>query len=363
MMTTLLSDPRLPRPRTRFTVPADQHATRPPEAEGRGRDEVRLLVATPDGLRDRQFTHLPQVLRPGDLLVVNTSRAVPSAVDAHRSDGSPVVIHVAGPRPTGAGTWVIELRHPDGSGPVEDGRAGEVLTTSAGARIVLRRPADPTGARLWSATLRVPASERGSGVVDHLRRVGRPITYGHLDGRYDETAYETVFGRHWGSAEMPSAARPFTDALVTELVVRGVHLAPVLLHTGLSSPEAGEAPQPERYEVPPATAALADHVRGRGGRIVAVGTTVTRALETAAQADGSVQAGAGWTDLVLGPDRPARVVDGLLTGWHEPDASHLLLLEAVAGPALVGAAYDAAVATGHRWHEFGDACLFLPGRG
>jgi S-adenosylmethionine:tRNA ribosyltransferase-isomerase len=362
MMTTLLTDPRLPRPRTRFTVPPGQHATRPPEMEGRGRDEVRLLVATPDGVWDRQFTHLPQVLRPGDLLVVNTSRAVPSAVDAHRSDGSPVVIHVAGPAPTGAGTWVVELRRPDGTGPVADGRSGEVITDVAGARIVLRRPADGTGSRLWSAAVRVPSSERGSGVVDHLHRVGRPVTYGHLEGRYDAAAYETVFGRHWGSAEMPSAARPFTDALVTELVVRGVHLAPVLLHTGLSSPEVGEPPQPERYEVPPATAALAEHVRGRGGRVVAVGTTVTRALETAARRDGTLRAGAGWTDLVLGPDRPARVVDGLVTGWHEPEASHLLLLEAVAGPDLVSAAYDAAVATGYRWHEFGDAALFLPGR-
>ena len=112
--------------------------------------------------------------------------------------------------------------------------------------------------------------------------------------------------------------------------------------------------------IPPATVRAVERTRADGGRVVAIGTTVTRALETVARPDGTVTPGAGWTDLVLGPDRPARVVDGLVTGWHEPEASHLLLLEAVAGAALVGAAYEAAVAAGYLWHEFGDSCLLLP---
>jgi S-adenosylmethionine:tRNA ribosyltransferase-isomerase len=149
---------------------------------------------------------------------------------------------------------------------------------------------------------------------------------------------------------------------VTDLVRAGVAVAPVTLHAGVSSLEPGEAPPPERYQVPASTAALVNHTRDHGGRVVAVGTTVTRALETVAGPQGGVWAGAGWTDLVLEPARPARVVAGLVTGWHAPDASHLLLLAAVGGADLVAEAYAAALAEGYLWHEFGDSCLLLPGR-
>ncbi len=148
---------------------------------------------------------------------------------------------------------------------------------------------------------------------------------------------------------------------MTALVVRGVDVAPLALHAGVSSLEAHEHPRPERFDVPATTAARVNLARATGGRVVAVGTTVTRALETVADVDGTVRAGRGWTDLVLGPDRRARVVDGLLTGWHEPESSHLRLLEAVAGRDLVARAYAAALAGPYLWHEFGDASLFLPG--
>ena len=138
-------------------------------------------------------------------------------------------------------------------------------------------------------------------------------------------------------------------------------VAPVLLHTGVSSQDAGESPQPERFEVTADTAALVNSARSRGGRVVAVGTTATRAIESAAGVDGLVEAAGGWTELVIGPDRPVRVVDGLVTGWHNPEASHLLLVEAVAGADLTQNAYDAAVERGYAWHEFGDSCLILPG--
>jgi S-adenosylmethionine:tRNA ribosyltransferase-isomerase len=135
---------------------------------------------------------------------------------------------------------------------------------------------------------------------------------------------------------------------------------PLVLHTGVSSPELHEPPAPERFAVPAATARIVTGTRAAGGRVVAVGTTVTRALESATGEDGVTRPAAGWTDLVLGQDRPARVVTGLVTGLHAPEASHLLLLEAVAGPELVGRAYEAAVADGdYLWHEFGDSTLFL----
>jgi S-adenosylmethionine:tRNA ribosyltransferase-isomerase len=198
------------------------------------------------------------------------------------------------------------------------------------------------------------------GVGALLAREGRPIAYGRPDRRWPLADYQTVFAREPGSAEMPSAGRPFTAELVTSLVSAGVAVAPVVLHAGVSSLEADEPPLPERFRVPPATARLVETTRRAGGRVVAVGTTATRALETATRPDGTVAAAGGWTELVLGPDRPARTVTGLVTGWHEPAASHLLLLEAVASPELVQRAYDAALAEGYRWHEFGDSCLFLP---
>jgi S-adenosylmethionine:tRNA ribosyltransferase-isomerase len=183
---------------------------------------------------------------------------------------------------------------------------------------------------------------------------GRPIRYAYVPEHWPLAAYQTAFAREPGSAEMPSAGRPFTPALVTDLVSRGVLVAPVTLHAGVSSQEPGEPPQPERFEVPEATAALVEHVRGRGRRVVAVGTTVTRALESAARGL------RGWTDLVLGAGEPARVVNGLVTGWHAPGASHVALLEAVAGRPLVAAAYAEAERRGLQQHEFGDSCLLLP---
>jgi S-adenosylmethionine:tRNA ribosyltransferase-isomerase len=347
-------------PGTAFAVPPELPAAEPPEARGLARDEVRLLVARERSpLRHTTFRALPAALRRGDLVVVNTSDTEPAAVDGHRADGRPVTLHVSGPAPDHL--HVVELRTPDGK-RVSDGIAGEDVTLPRGvvATLVTGHP-DPrraTGSRLWRA--RIPVA---GGLRAWLAEVGRPIRYGHVRGRWPLSAYRTLFARaeaEFGSAEMPGAGRPFTPAVLDRLHARGVRVARVVLHTGVSSLEAGEAPLPERYRVPAETADAVNATRAAGGRVVAVGTTTTRALETAADADGRVSAREGWTHLVLGPDRPARVVDGLVTGWHEPDAPHLLLLEAVAGARLVSRAYAAAVEHRYRWHEFGDSCLLLP---
>ncbi|MER6696137.1 S-adenosylmethionine:tRNA ribosyltransferase-isomerase [Streptomyces fimicarius] len=207
-------------------------------------------------------------------------------------------------------------------------------------------------------------------VPEFLRRYGRPIRYGYTERDQPLSAYQTVFAAPSpdgsGSAEMPSAARPFTAALVAELVRRGVLFAPLSLHTGVASAEAHEPPYPERFSVPPATAWLVNAVRAArggdrttGGRVIAVGTTAVRALESAAGADGLVRPVAGWTDLVVTPRRGVRVVDGLLTGLHEPRASHLLMLEAVAGREALRLGYEAALQERYLWHEFGDVHLLL----
>lgn len=344
-------------PSTQFTPPGDATAPAPPETRGVPRDAVRLLVATRDGLTHARFRDLPAHLRPGDVVVVNTSATEARELDAVARDGDAAVLHLAGRLDDG--DWVVEVRTaPDAARPVLDAAPGDRFAAGPVLLTLLephpRADSSPTGTgnRLWRARVSGPLGERLAG---H----GRPIAYGYLDRRFPLVAYQSVFAVRPGSAEMPSAGRPFTDALVTALVVRGIAVVPVTLHTGVSSQEAGEAPQPEWFEVPEATARIVDTARGAGGRVVAVGTTVTRALESAVE-DGHVVARRGWTDRVVSPRQPPQVVNGLVTGWHDPQASHLLLVEAVAGAALTQRAYDAATAAGYRWHEFGDSCLFLP---
>jgi S-adenosylmethionine:tRNA ribosyltransferase-isomerase len=342
-----------------FVPDADATAPAPAEARGISREDVRLLVASPDGVVHAQFRDLPDHLHAGDLVVVNDSATIAGEVDAEwRRGRGPVVLHVA--TPLDDGTWVTEIRTaPDGSRAVLDAAPGDAVVAGAvEVTLVEAYPqggSSPTGRgnRLWRARVSGPLDE-------HLRRHGRPIAYGYLSRRYPLSSYQTVFATRPGSAEMPSAGRPFTHGLVTRLVSKGVAIAPITLHTGVSSQEAGEAPQAERFRVPGTTARLVNAVRAGGGRVVAVGTTVTRALESAVRADGVVVEAEGWTDRVVTPAAPPRVVTGLVTGWHDPHASHLLLVEAVAGPELTQRAYEAAVAEHYLWHEFGDSALLLP---
>ncbi|MCF1600051.1 S-adenosylmethionine:tRNA ribosyltransferase-isomerase, partial [Streptomyces muensis] len=224
----------------------------------------------------------------------------------------------------------------------------------------------PVGGRAQGAGAdEAPAAEGdGTGILRVMREYGRPIRYSYTERDQPLAVYQTVFalpsGDGAGSAEMPSAARPFTVRMVTELVSRGVQFAPVTLHTGVASAEAHEPPYPERFAVSETSARLINAVRAGGGRVVAVGTTAVRAVESAVGADGVVRAREGWTDLVVTPERGVRAVDGLLTGLHEPEASHLLMLEAVAGRAAIDRGYEAALRGLYLWHEFGDVHLVLP---
>jgi len=347
------------RPFTHFSSPDDRTATEPPELRGLRRDGVRLMVATPAGIQHTVFRRLADCLRAGDVLVVNTSATVPGQLDGDRN-GSAVIVHVANRLPDGS--RVVELRSaPDAFAPILDGRVGERINLPAGGLLELIAAYPETGSsptsvgnRLWRARVVVPQT-----LSEYLRDQARPISYGYLNTSFPISAYQTIFALHPGSAEMPSAARPFSAELVTRLVAQGVIFAPITLHTGLSSQDAGEAPQPEWFEVSQTTADLVNSSRTRGGRVIAVGTTATRAIESAVQPDGTVAAASGWTRLVISPERPVRVVDGLITGWHNPDASHLLLVESVAGAQLTQRAYDAAFAEHYLWHEFGDSCLLL----
>ena len=338
-----------------FQLPPERIATRPFEAGGRRRDEAPMLVSWrwSNDVADARMADLPRFLDPGDVLVVNQSATLAAAVAV--GDGR--ILHLS--THLGGEQWVVELRRSCGHGslPILDGAPGPIALPG-GAEVDLLQPY-PHGrqgpVRLWQARLRLPVK-----LVSYLTEHGRPIRYGCGAERWPLAAYQTVFGLTPGSAEMPSAARGFTLELVAELVGAGIVFAPITLHTGVSSLEAHEPPYPERYAVPAATAEVVNEARSAGHRIVAVGTTATRAIESAADEDGTVHASQGWTDLVIGPDRGVRVVDGILSGWHEPEASHLLLLEAVAGRPLLERSYARALAGPYRWHEFGDFHLVLP---
>jgi S-adenosylmethionine:tRNA ribosyltransferase-isomerase len=315
------------------------------------RDDVALLVSRKsDGaLINACFDELPRFLEAGDLLVVNTSATLPAATPG-LVRGEPVELHLS--TPVEGPDWVVEVRTVDRT-PHRAPRTGTVIDLPGGASAEILAP------YLGSGRLSVARLSIDGPVERYLAAHGHPIRYRHSPDGLDIDAYQTVFSRHPGSAEMPSAARPFTAELVTELIARGVTFAPITLHCGVSSLEAGESPYPERYEVPAATARLVNAARWWGGRVIAVGTTVVRALETVADADGIVSAGAGLTSLVVEPERGVAAIDGLLTGWHEPESSHLRMLEAVAGRDLLSRSYDAAHAAGYRFHEFGDSNLIL----
>jgi S-adenosylmethionine:tRNA ribosyltransferase-isomerase len=342
-----------------FELPPGLEASAPPEERGRGRDDVRLMVArrTSGRIEHGSFDALPDQLRPGDLLVVNTSGTLPAAVRGTVS-GKPALLHMSG---SIAGDQVVELRHPDSAGPRSspwlDAESGTLVELPDGATAELLRPAVPLAGRvrLWVARLRLPTF-----LGAYLAANGQPIRYGYVEREWPLSAYQTVFALEPGSAEMPSAGRPFTPQLVTSLVAHGIVIVPIVLHCGVSSAEAGEPPQTEYYRVSRSTAAAVNGARQAGRWIVAVGTSCVRALESAAGSDGQAAASEGWTDLVISPEHGLRLVDGLLTGWHEPRSSHLDLLEAVGGRSLLEASYRGALDDGYLWHEFGDSHLILP---
>ncbi|WP_405815386.1 S-adenosylmethionine:tRNA ribosyltransferase-isomerase [Streptomyces sp. NBC_01390] len=339
-------------------VPEELSARVPVEQRGPGldRDDVRLLVSRGTAVSHHGFAELPRQLRAGDLLVVNTSSTLAAAVDG-RAGHARVVVHFS--TRGDDGRWAVELRDPDGTGTtrVRAGAPGTAVRLAGGVGLVLEEPLVAGSGRLWWARVSGP-------VLPLLREHGRPIRYSYTERDQPLSVYQTVFALPSrdgaGSAEMPSAARPFTARLVTELVSRGVQFAPVRLHTGVASTEAHERPYPERFAVPEASARLINAVRAGDGRVVAVGTTAVRAVESATGPDGVVRAAEGWTDLVVTPGRGVRVVDGLLTGLHEPEASHLLMLEAVAGRAAIDRGYEEALRERYLWHEFGDVHLLLP---
>jgi S-adenosylmethionine:tRNA ribosyltransferase-isomerase len=329
-----------------FVLPEELEAREPPEARGLARDQVRLLVSyrADDRIVHTRFDELPGFLRAGDLLVVNISATLPAALMARRENGSEVALHLS--TQLDGALWVVEARKTVMT-------AGEPLELPDGGSATFLEPYQGSW-RLWTARLDLPEP-----VLAYLHRWGKPIAYPYVTQEWPLQMYQTVYASRPGSAEMPSAGRAFSAKVLDELRCRGVGVAPIVLHTGVSSLEKDEPPYAEWYEVPQGTVGAIHGARDRGSRVVAVGTTVVRALESSADENGELISSQGWTELVITPERGARFVDALLTGFHEPKASHLAMLAAIAGREHLRKTYAAALAAGYLWHEFGDLHLIL----
>jgi len=284
-----------------FELPDGLVATAPPETRGVPRDRVRMLVASPDAIAHRVVADLPRVLRPGDLLVLNTSDTLPAALGGVTADGERVEVHLSTLDPSTqviypaalAATrsrWVVEVREPGppGGTPSAVERIGTIVHLTGGAVLDVGSRYAP-GSRLWTAELHSPSPLR-----DWLAAHGQPVRYPYISAPWPLQMYRTDHADTPGSAEMPSAGRPLTRRVLRRLAGRGVETASLVLHTGVSSLEPGEPPYAEWFTVPPATVRAVRRAR----RVIAVGTTVVRALESAAG-----EAASGWTDLVITPER------------------------------------------------------------
>ena len=344
-----------------FVLPPELEAAEPPEARGLARDEVRLMVsyvATNQVLHTR-FRQIGDFLQAGDVLVINTSGTLNAALPARREDGTQLELHLSTHLPDER--WVVELRAYQDvrlkiTRPFYEIQPGESCALPAGASVSLHTPYRPDQAnlRLWLATLSLPGP-----LYPYLAEYGFPIRYSYVKQGWPLSYYQTVYATEPGSAEMPSAGRAFTAELLTGLVARGVQVAPLLLHTGVASLEEHEPPYEEYYRVPEPTARLVNAAHAAGQRVIAVGTTVVRALETVTDPSGITHPGEGWTDTIITPQRGVRAINGLLTGLHEPRSTHLAMLEALAGRDHLQLTYRKALSERYLWHEFGDLHLIV----
>lgn len=363
----------------------------PARAPRERRSDARLLAVDAGSGQhaDLLVTDLPKLLRPSDLLVVNDAATVPaslhgqvvestleSSAEARSAGAAKVELRLAGfaaPVPGesaddafwavlfGAGDWRTPTEHRPSPPRVAVG----TRIALSGALFAEVLEVSPISPRL----LRVRFSLRGAALWAALYAHGKPVQYSYLHEEIALWSVQTVYAARPWAVELPSAGRPLSWEILLRLRQAGVELAWLTHAAGLSStgePALDAAlPLPERYEIPDTTALLIARTRRRGGRVIAVGTTVVRALEGAARAaaasgSGALLAPSGITDLVLEPQSRLRIVDGILTGIHSPEESHFRLLAAFSPLALLRKSWEHASATGYLCHEFGDLSLIAP---
>lgn len=341
-----------------FNLPPELACPQPTEERGIERDEVRLLVTNGAGHTEHTtFNHLTTFLQNGDVLVVNTSATIPAALPVSLPGDKQGRLHVS--TKLNSGAWLAEIREITGNKTKRwhQGKDGMMFQLPFGSSVILKHKfyKNDQWLHLWVTEFNIHEP-----MHKYLSANARPIQYEKLDRQYPLSYYQTFFSFHPGSVEMPSAGRGFTPGLIGRLLKKGVTLAPIILHTGISSLEENETPHPEYMQVDPVTASIVNTARSQGRRVIAVGTTAIRAIETAVNNDGVVIPYHGNTELFIDESYAMKVVDGLVTGFHEPRASHLNILQSVGGFDHIGKAYKEAIKAGYYWHQFGDLHLILP---
>lgn len=332
-----------------FQVPEYLNASIPAEYRGIQRDQVRLMALDINTGKSyhNTFYELDAYLKEGDLLVLNNSRTIPAVLKGKR------------------GKQTIEIRL---SRKISDNEWEALVVGGVfGVGEKINLPGDLTatikGQGNEAPLVILSFSKSGVDLYNDIYKYGEPIHYEYIDTPWPIEMYQTVYASVPGSVEMPSAGRAFSWKLLNKLKRKGVNIAFIQLHAGLSYYGNDRWPNPskhvEAYSVPEETAALINKTKANKGCVIAVGTTVVRALETVAEHTGIVKAQEGITGLYIKKGFPLKVVDGLITGFHEPEASHLDLLTAFIDEKLLMDAYRDALTEGYLWHEFGDMNLIL----
>lgn len=343
-----------------FYLPKQLQCSKPTEERGLERDQVKLMVSHENNnqIVHDIFRNIGDYLQEGDVLVVNTSGTLKAALETQYTDGTALRVHLS--TRMAQQQWVVELREivNEGTRRFIKAKTGVQLPLKGGHLELIRpyyKQKQDNHLQLWVAQFNIPNT-----VEHYLDQYGKPIRYNYIKDIYPQSYYQTVFANEMGSAEMPSAGRAFTAELVTQLVAKGIQIVPILLHTGVASLEENERPYSEYYRISAHSAAQLNLAKQQNKRIVAVGTTVVRTLETQFDANNNTFShGEGWTDIFISPQRGIHSVNGLLTGMHEPKASHLYMLEALVNREHLALCYQEAIEQKYLWHEFGDLHLIL----
>jgi S-adenosylmethionine:tRNA ribosyltransferase-isomerase len=343
-----------------FDLPDELSANKPPELRGINRDMVKLMtIDSSDGAtRHSTFNHLADFLRSGDLLVFNSSRTLPASLRTiNAGKDQPTEVRLAEHLPDDS--WLVLILFGNENKNDELIRPGQKIEFKCNLSAVVENK-DQRNPRLW----KIWFSQTGSELIDTIHLIGKPIRYGYISAPLPLEYYLTVFAIDPGSSEMPSAGRAFTWKMLFDLKNKNIGTTFLTLHTGLSSYMDDDLSIPhtvgeEEYFIPNGTASKIRTAKAKGGRIIAVGTTVVRALESSASITGKVIAGHSYTNLKITADHDLKITNGLITGFHEPQASHLDLISAFLSPKQIRKAYEEAIQKRYLWHEFGDLCLIL----
>ncbi len=345
-----------------YHLPKNLECSIPTEIRGINRDEVRLMISniSTDNVQHDTFKNIVDYLNEDDVLVVNTSGTIKAAIPAKNKNNTFLQIHLSTQLKNKK--WVAELREISENNTQRyfGGQPNEIIELIHGGSIRLIQPYYSNSnqedhLQLWTIELIIEEE-----VSHYLEKFAQNIQYFNIKKNYPNSFYQTIFAKEFGSAEMPSAGRAFTQNVLDQLEKKGVEIIPILLHTGVASLEMNEKPYEEYFEISKKSATAINNARKKGKNIIAVGTTVIRAIETLTSSQKITSSGKGWTNIFITPERGVNGIDGLITGFHEPKASHLFMLEAITKRKHLEITYHEAVHHKYLWHEFGDLHLILP---